>query len=375
MKAGGPTVKNVTGFDLCRLLVGSLGTLGVIAEVVLRTRPRPGRVAVVRGRRRRPVRAARRLFTAVVDPVGRHDDVGAARGPPGRRRRRARRAGAGSTEVEGPPPLPDGGPRSLRAQRAARASTGAFVAEVGVGVVHRPRAGRRACAATGGRRAAPAGEGGRSTRPAASTRARHGGGVRLLVDDDELAACVACGLCLPHCPTYRVTGEEAASPRGASRPCAPCTPAPRLDDEFVAFMDRCVQCRGCETACPSAVPFGRLMEGTRATLPRRRLPARLAYRVLGHHRLLLAGSTALAALAARAARPAARSACPRLPLRRRRLRRQRHRRVAVHRLRDGRVAARRPRRRGAGDRGHRRRRRAARRRGAACCGALHATPG
>ena len=39
--AGGPTVKNVTGFDLCRLLVGSLGTIGLLAEVTLRTRPRP----------------------------------------------------------------------------------------------------------------------------------------------------------------------------------------------------------------------------------------------------------------------------------------------------------------------------------------------
>jgi glycolate oxidase FAD binding subunit len=39
--AGGPTVKNVTGYDLCRLLVGSLGTLGFLGEVILRTRPRP----------------------------------------------------------------------------------------------------------------------------------------------------------------------------------------------------------------------------------------------------------------------------------------------------------------------------------------------
>ena len=40
--AGGPTVKNVSGFDLCRLLVGSLGTLGLLGEVILRTWPRPG---------------------------------------------------------------------------------------------------------------------------------------------------------------------------------------------------------------------------------------------------------------------------------------------------------------------------------------------
>ena len=39
--AGGPTVKNVTGYDLCRLMVGSLGTLGCFGEVILRTRPRP----------------------------------------------------------------------------------------------------------------------------------------------------------------------------------------------------------------------------------------------------------------------------------------------------------------------------------------------
>ena len=41
VKVGGPTVKNVSGFDLCRLLVGSLGTLGLVGEVILRTWPRP----------------------------------------------------------------------------------------------------------------------------------------------------------------------------------------------------------------------------------------------------------------------------------------------------------------------------------------------
>ncbi len=41
VKGGGPTVKNVSGFDICRLLVGSQGTLGFLGEVILRTRPRP----------------------------------------------------------------------------------------------------------------------------------------------------------------------------------------------------------------------------------------------------------------------------------------------------------------------------------------------
>jgi glycolate oxidase iron-sulfur subunit len=149
------------------------------------------------------------------------------------------------------------------------------------------------------------------------------------IDDDDLAVCVACGLCLPHCPTYRVTGEEALSPRGrvaamrqVQRDGAPPDPS------FVRSMATCVQCRGCETACPSGVPFGRLIEPTRAALaegpsgatsagaaatagppsgrrrwPRRRStarplarpawPLRLALRSLGRHRLLLAGSSLL----------------------------------------------------------------------------------
>src|SRR4051812_2069760 len=71
------------------------------------------------------------------------------------------------------------------------------------------------------------------------------------------------------------------------------------DDAFETFMDLCVQCRGCEAACPSGVPFGRLMEGTRHTLTERTnyqpWYRRLPFRVLGHHRALLALSTAGAA--------------------------------------------------------------------------------
>jgi glycolate oxidase iron-sulfur subunit len=94
-------------------------------------------------------------------------------------------------------------------------------------------------------------------------------------------------------------------------------------DEFVAFMEACVQCRGCETACPSGVPFGHLMEGTRDTLAGtgRITPwwQRAALRALGHHRLVLAGSTLLA-LAQRARLVPRRLGLPRLALRRPQLR-------------------------------------------------------
>lgn len=121
----------------------------------------------------------------------------------------------------------------------------------------------------------------------------------LRLDDDALSSCVACGLCLPHCPTFRVTGDEALSPRGriAAMRLVERAGAP-MDAAFTEAMDTCVQCRGCETACPSAVPFGALMEGTRAALATatRYQPwwRRLGYRLLGHHRALLAGSSALA---------------------------------------------------------------------------------
>jgi glycolate oxidase iron-sulfur subunit len=133
-------------------------------------------------------------------------------------------------------------------------------------------------------------------------------GLRILgLDEDELVACVSCGLCLPHCPTYRVTGSEAASPRGriAAMREVELRGAP-IDATFLRVIDECVQCRGCESACPSAVPFGHLMEGTRdalrsgrraasaagavAATPRyRRAGEWFAYRVvLARHRVLLA---------------------------------------------------------------------------------------
>lgn len=134
VKAGGPTVKNVSGFDLCRLLVGSRGTLGFIGAVILRTRP---------------LAAASQWYTTDADPWSTHallyrpvsvlwdgvttwvlleghpDDVG------------EQAAKAGLAAVSAPPPLPavsrwSRKPGDLR----ALAGTGRFVAEIGVGIVH-----------------------------------------------------------------------------------------------------------------------------------------------------------------------------------------------------------------------------------------------
>jgi glycolate oxidase iron-sulfur subunit len=148
--------------------------------------------------------------------------------------------------------------------------------------------------------------------------------MKLAIEDEDLSACVSCGLCLPHCPTYRVTGEESASPRGriAAMRATHATDG-RPVPEFTEFMDLCVQCRGCEVACPSSVPFGRLMEGARVTLARETAYQprwrRLAYAALGHHRLVLAASTA-AAVVQRFGLLPTRLGLPRLPVRRARLR-------------------------------------------------------
>lgn len=144
VKAGGPTVKNVSGFDLCRLLVGSRGALGFLGEVILRTRPLPA--------------VSQWFVTEAVDPFARFtrlyrptsvlwdgttmwalleghaDDV--------------REQAVGWSECDGPPALPPNRvavrPSSVAALADPAAGVaGSFVAEVGVGTVHLSPGARR----------------------------------------------------------------------------------------------------------------------------------------------------------------------------------------------------------------------------------------
>jgi len=83
----------------------------------------------------------------------------------------------------------------------------------------------------------------------------------------QLDSCVTCGLCLPHCPTFRLTGDEIASPRGRLAAMGVIARGEMASDAAYAdMMSFCLQCRACEAVCPSLVPFGRMMEGVREQL-------------------------------------------------------------------------------------------------------------
>lgn len=103
------------------------------------------------------------------------------------------------------------------------------------------------------------------------------------VETEKLLTCVHCGLCQSACPTYVELGTEADSPRGRVallRGLEEGRLAPSA--EVRRHLDLCLGCRACETACPSGVPYGQLIEAARPWLEQfRPAPARALRRLLG----------------------------------------------------------------------------------------------
>ena len=116
----------------------------------------------------------------------------------------------------------------------------------------------------------------------------------------EVDACIQCGLCLPFCPTYRLTGDERYSPRGRlAAMSAVIADVTDVGPSFEDALSTCLGCRACEAVCPGLVPYGRAYEGAKAELaaqrpsPSRRVRAGLIGRLLEHRGAVAAATGAL----------------------------------------------------------------------------------
>src|SRR2546428_7943955 len=82
----------------------------------------------------------------------------------------------------------------------------------------------------------------------------------------DLDRCVHCGLCLNACPTYRELGVEMDSPRGRIYQMVQVAEGAPITPSYVEHISLCLACRGCESACPSGVRYGRMVEDARAQI-------------------------------------------------------------------------------------------------------------
>src|SRR5207344_2625706 len=87
------------------------------------------------------------------------------------------------------------------------------------------------------------------------------------IDYELVLDCVHCGLCTSACPTYVETGNEADSPRGRIYLMRNVIDGKlELDDNVKGHLDLCLDCRACETACPSGVQYAKLIEPFRINM-------------------------------------------------------------------------------------------------------------
>lgn len=78
--------------------------------------------------------------------------------------------------------------------------------------------------------------------------------------DDLASQCIRCGFCLESCPTFLITGDESQSPRGRITLAKEASAIGEFSPDTVAALDTCLGCRACETACPSGVQYGKILE-------------------------------------------------------------------------------------------------------------------
>lgn len=116
----------------------------------------------------------------------------------------------------------------------------------------------------------------------------------------ELAdQCVMCGLCLPHCPTFALSGQESQSPRGRIALARTLSAAP-ADASIRRALETCLQCRACESVCPAGVRYGEIIDGARAVLENQTPTPRGARDLISEHPALSAQLLEMAGALARA---------------------------------------------------------------------------